>query len=95
VRRRIGDHDRGEVARDARRPSLEIGEVDVAVVVAATTTTRMPAICADAGIGAVRRRGDQADVAVRVAAARVVRLDHQQPAYSPCEPALGCSETAS
>ena len=42
----------------------EIGDVDIAALVAGTTTTFMPAITADGRIGAVRRGGDEADVAV-------------------------------
>ena len=47
-------------------------------VVLATTTTRMPAMTALAGIGAVRRRRDQHDVARVVAAVAVVGANHHQ-----------------
>ena len=51
VRRRIGDHDRGEVARVRVGLRLEVGEVDVAVVVAARRRPpACPTICADAGL---------------------------------------------
>ena len=48
-------------------------------VVLATTTTRMPAIDRAGRVGAVRRRGNQHDVALRVAAIAVIGADHHQP----------------
>ena len=67
VRRRVGDHDRGQpVARAASILASQVVEVDVAVVVgSATTTTRMPAITALAALVPCARRRDQADVALR------------------------------
>ena len=51
VRRRIGDHDRGQIGAMRCGLGLEVGEIDVAVASShATTTTCMPAICADAGL---------------------------------------------
>ena len=61
----------------------------------ATTTTLMPAMIGAGRVGAVRRRRNQHDVAVRVAAIAVVRADRPSgPANSPCAPEFGCSDTA-
>ena len=96
VRRRIRDHHRGEIVARAARPSPP-GRRDRRCPSSshATTTTCMPAICADAGLVPCARRGNQADVAMRLAARlRDTRWMISRPAYSPCEPAFGCSETA-
>jgi hypothetical protein len=42
----------------------------------------------------VRRRRDQAHVAMAFAVRCVVRVDDQEAAYSPCEPAFGWIDTA-
>ena len=42
----------------------------------------------------VRRLRNEADVAVPLAARLVVRRITSSPAYSPCDPAFGCSDTA-
>ena len=44
----------------------------------ATTTTFMPAMCADAGLVPCAEAGNEADVAMRLAAARVPGLDREQ-----------------
>ena len=79
VRRRVGDHDRGELARVLRRPcASRSARSTLPSSSQATTTTCMPAICADAGLVPCADAGNEADVAMRLAAARVVRADHQQ-----------------
>ena len=50
VRRGIGDHDGGEVVAVLVRLGAEIVDVDVAARVAATTTTSMPTMLAEAGL---------------------------------------------
>ena len=74
---------------------FEVGEIDVAVVVARDDDDLHAGHLRRRRIGAVRGRRDQADVAMRLAAARVIGArSSSSPAYSPCEPALGCSDTA-
>ena len=73
---------------------LEVGEVDVAVGVALGHHHLHADHLRARRIGAVRRFGDQADgaVALRRALACQARIA-SSPAYSPCEPALGCRLT--
>jgi hypothetical protein len=96
VRRRIGDHQGGEAVGVFHGLRLEIGEVDVAVGVALDDHDLEAGHDRRGGVGAVRGDRDEADVAVRVAPRLLwyARMT-SRPAYSPCEPALGCSETAS
>ena len=70
---------------------LEVGEVDVAVGVARGDDDLHARHLRAGRVGAVRRLGDQADVAraPRRALACQARIA-SRPAYSPCEPALGC-----
>ena len=76
-----------------RRLGAEVGEIDVALAVAPTTTTRSPAIaalaglvpCAEDGIRHTSRCPRLAIVYARMASS---------PAYSPCDPAFGCNVTA-
>jgi hypothetical protein len=79
VRRRVRRHDRREPLRVLRSLGFEVGEIDVAVVVAGDDDNLHADHLRRRGIGAVRRRRDQADVAVRFVAARVISLDREQP----------------
>ena len=79
VRRRIGDH-------AGRKPfpvqfglGAEILDVDIAVAVGADHDDAHPAHLGRGRIGAVRRGGDQADVAVRLAARQVIGPDGKKP----------------
>ena len=80
VRRRVGDHDRRPGRRraprtGARRSSRSTEPSSVAF----TTTTRMPAITADAALVPWADDGIRHDVAVGVAVGAVVAADRQQP----------------
>ena len=73
----------------------QVGEVDVAGLVAGDDDHAHAGHDRAGGVGAVRRAGDQADVALLVAAASGgSRGSASRPANSPCEPALGCTLTA-
>jgi hypothetical protein len=76
-----------------RALGLEVGEVDVAVGVALRDDDLHADHLRARRVGAVRRLGDQADGAAGLAARGVPGADREQPAYSPCEPALGCRLT--
>ena len=96
VGRRVRDHQRGEVGGVLVRLGLEVVEVDVAVVVARHDDDAHAGHHRARGVGAVRRRGDEADRARRLAPAlRGTPRIASRPASSPCEPALGWSDTAS
>ena len=96
VRRRIGHHDRREIGAMRLGLGLQIAQDRRCRRSShATTTTFMPAMLRRRRIGAVRRGRNQAHVAHALRLARRdTRLMISSPAYSPCEPALGCSETA-
>jgi hypothetical protein len=84
VRRGVGQHDRGEplgVLLDLRP---QVGQVDVAGLVAGHDDHAQTGHDGAGGVGAVRRARDQADVALVVAAEAVVAVDGQEP----CELAL-------
>ena len=89
VRRRIRDHDRREIARVRVGLGLEVGHVDVAVGIARDDHHLHAGHLRRRGIGAVRGRRDQAHVAMRLAAARVIGLDHQQPRVFALRPGVG------
>ena len=57
---------------------LEIGQVDIALPVAGDDDDPHPGHLRRGGIGAVRRRRNQAHIAMRLAARGVVGLDDQQ-----------------
>ena len=64
VRRRVGDHQRGEVVARARATfAFRSSRSTLPSSSHSTTTTRMPAIDRAGRVGAVRGRRDQADVA--------------------------------
>ena len=62
---------------------LEVGEIDIAVLVAGHDSHRHPGHHRARRIGAVRRARDQADAAPALAAALVIAADHQQPGIFP------------
>ena len=79
MRGRIGDHHGREIVGMLRRPwrANRRGR-HCRSLSQATTTTSMPAMLRGGRIGAVRRGGDQADVAMRLAAAAMIAADGQQ-----------------
>ena len=74
----VGDHHAGQVGAVLFRFRLQVGQVHVAVGVAAGDDDLHADHVGRCGIGAVRRRWNQTDVAVAFAARLVVGLDHQQ-----------------
>jgi hypothetical protein len=79
VRRRVGDHQRAQAVGVLGRPGLQVLQVHVAVVVALDHDDLHAGHRRAGRVGAVGRRGDEADVALRVAARFMVGLDGQQP----------------
>ena len=74
----IGEHDRGEVVRVLFGLRADIGHVDVAVGVALGDNDAHAGHLRGCGVGAVGGLGDQADVAVCLAARGVVATDGEQ-----------------
>ena len=79
VRRRVGDHDRGEVVGVLLALGAQVVEVDAAVVAGLDHDDPHAGHHRGGGVGAVRRGRDQADVALLVAVGHVVGADRQQP----------------
>ena len=80
VRRRVGHHDRGEVVGVLRRTSpRRSSRSTVPSSAALTTTTRMPAITADAALVPCAEDGIRQTSRCRVAVRPVVAADRQQP----------------
>ena len=95
VRRGVGHHQRAERVRVLRGLRAQVGDVDVAVRVAGDRHDLEAGHHRARRVRAVGGDGDEAHVAVRVAAARGgTRGSSSRPAYSPCAPEFGCSETA-
>ena len=79
VRRRIGDHDRREVGRRAAAPSpRRSARSTLPSSSQATTTTCMPAICAEAGLVPCAELGIRQTLRCALAAARVIGADDEQ-----------------
>ena len=78
MRRGIGDHDGGEVFGVLLRLGAEIVDVDIAARVAGDHHHLHADHAGGGRIGAVRRGGDQADLAMRLAARGVIAADRQQ-----------------
>ena len=78
VRARVGDHHAGEVGAVLLALGLQVGQVDVAVLVAARHDHLHAGHLRARGVGAVGGGGDQADVAVALALAFVEGLDREQ-----------------
>jgi hypothetical protein len=72
------DHERGEAPRMLRRLLLQVAEIDVAGLVAGNDDHAHARHLRGRGIRAVRRAGNEADIAVPLAAARVPRADDEQ-----------------
>ena len=92
----IGHHQRRErVACAASAFAREVGDVDVAAASSLfTTTTFMPAITALAGLVPCADCGMRQTSRCASPRARWYARITSRPAYSPCEPAFGCSDTA-
>mmetsp|Transcript_33392 Transcript_33392/g.78103 ORF Transcript_33392/g.78103 Transcript_33392/m.78103 type:complete len:520 (-) Transcript_33392:742-2301(-) len=75
VGRRVRHHERRQLGRVLGRLGFEVGDVDVAVGVAADRHDAHPAHRRARGVGAVRRDGDEADVALRLALRSLVGTD--------------------
>ena len=80
VRGGVGDHQRGELVLVLPRPWPRRSSRSTLPLLVAGDRRRpcSPAITARGRVGAVRRDGDQADVAVPLAARFVVGADHEQ-----------------
>ena len=78
VRGRVGHHDRGEVVGMRVALRAQVVEVDRSVVTGLHHDHPHAGHDRRGGIGAVRRRGDQADVALEVAVGPVEGADGQQ-----------------
>ena len=94
VRGRVGDHERGQIVAVRLGLGAQIGEIDVAVF---ETAHRHDAEAGHDGagrVGAVGGGRDETNVAVPLAARAWYSRMASRPAYSPCEPAFGCRETA-
>ena len=89
VGRRVGDHEGGQPVAVLVGLGPEVAEVDVAPVVAGHDHDPHAGHDRGGGVGAVRRGGDQAHVALVVAAAAVVRPDGQQPGQLALRPGVG------
>ena len=79
VRRRVGEHDRGQPVGVLVDLGVQVGDVDVAGLVAGDDDDPHAGHDGAGGVGAVRGARDQADVALLVAAGVVVAADGQQP----------------
>ena len=79
VRGRVGDHQRGKAVRMLLRLGPQVGHVHVAVDVALHHHHLHAAHLRGSGVGAVRGLGDQADLAVRLAARAMVCPDGEKP----------------
>ena len=94
VRAGVCDHDGGEIFRVLSGLFLQVGDVDVAVIVARNGHHFQSRNYRAGGVGPVRAGGDQADRAVRFIARFVIGANHQQPrVLALALPALGCSDT--
>ncbi|GAA3420669.1 hypothetical protein GCM10018952_64670 [Streptosporangium vulgare] len=95
VRGRVGHHDRGKLLAVLLDLRDEVVDVHVALVVTGDHGHAHARHHGARGVGAVGGRGDQADVAARLAARGVVGADRQEPGELAWEPAFGWSDTAS
>ena len=77
------------------RLGAEIVDIDVATCVAGRHHHLHADHAGRGRIGAVGGGGDQAHLAMRLAARGMIGADREQPGYSPCAPEFGCSEIAS
>ena len=89
VRRRVGNHQRGEPVGMLRGLRLQVGDIDVAVRVGGDDDHSQPRHVGARRIGAVCRGRDQAHVALHLAAAFVVLLDGNQAGVFPLGAGIG------
>ncbi|MNP00286.1 hypothetical protein D3C76_920750 [compost metagenome] len=87
VGRGIGDHQRGQLRAVLRGLALQVGDIDVAPRVTVDHHHAQARHLRRGGVGAMRRRGNQAHITPRLATAGVVGADGQQA----CIFALGAS----
>ncbi len=78
VGRGIGDHEAAEIIRVFGGLGAEVGEIDVAVLVAGDGDDGEAGHDGAGGVGAVGGGGDEADVAVRLAAGLVIFVDDEE-----------------
>ena len=78
VGRRIGDHDRRDLAFVIGDFVIEVSEIDVAVVIAFDDDDFHVDHLSAGGVGAVGAAGDQADIAMVIASRLVILLDSEQ-----------------
>ena len=78
VRRRVRDHERGEVGRVLRSFRLQILQVDLALSGALHNDDLHPRHDGARRVRAVRRRRDQAHVPVMITTILVIRADHEE-----------------
>ena len=76
--RRISDHQRGEIARVLVGFGAQIGKIDVAIFQRRRRDDFEAGHDRAGGIGSVGRGGDEADVAMRFAARRVIFANGEQ-----------------
>ena len=79
VRRRVGDHDRGQVVGVLLALGAQVVEVDAPSSAALTTTTRIPAITAEAALVPCAEDGIRQTSRASSPLAAVVAADRQQP----------------
>ena len=96
VRRRVGDHEHGQLVAVLLDLGAQVVDVDLAVVGGLHDDDLHAGHDGAGGVGAVRGGRDEADGALRRrrwpgGSARTA----SRPASSPCEPAFGWSDTAS
>ena len=78
VRAGVGDHHRGQLLAVLFALGLQVGQIDVALLVALGDHHLQARHLRAGRVGAVRAAGDQADVALAIAAGRVPGADGQQ-----------------
>ena len=76
--RRVGDHERGEVVAIRFGLCLQVGNIDIAVVVAGHQHNLHADHLRAGGISPMRRRRNEADIALRVAAAQVIFANREE-----------------
>lgn len=95
VRGRVGDHDRGETLGVIGDLRTQIVDVDVTVGTAGDNLDAHPGHDSRSRVGAVSTRGNQAGVAVIVAATEVVVADREQARVLPLAAGVGWRLTLS
>ena len=88
VRRRVGDHEGGELVGELLGLLLQVGDVHVAELVAADGDNAHAAHDGGGGVCAVGAGGDDADVPLSVAVGDVVVADGEQAGVLPLRAAV-------